>query len=310
MLENASISIVIASFSSVHHLERCLNSLKANAEQAEIIVSTCFSEEEVHYLRQDFDAVFVFNPDESDHKTARLRETRVFRLRSSGVKAAHGDIVMLLEDHCEVTLAWYQAMLDVLQDQHCIAGGPIANGATSSLFHWALYWSEYAAMMPPFSDEDVHYLSAVNSAYYKTALDDCKQTWRDGFYDNEVHDALMKQGAKLRLAENAIVNTRLPFTFKQAFVHLFTGGLRYGAYRGGGHWSMSRFMRLFATLLVPAVLSVRVLKYVRLRQPQSLTTFLLSFPILYVLLTAWGVGELVGTLSGTPTAKLGEANIE
>ena len=303
MSKNTSISIVIASFSSTHHLERCLKSLQANVQQAEIIVSTCFVEEEVKFLQQRFDVSFVFNPEESNHDSARLRETRVFRLRSSGVKAAKGDVVMLLEDHCEVTPTWLQAMLDVLQDQHCIAGGPIANGATGSLFHWALYWSEYAAMMPPFPGGEVHYLSAVNSAYYKTALDACRPVWQDGFYDNEVHDALMKQGAKFCLAANAIVNTRLPFTFKQAFVHLFTGGQRYGAYRGGSNWNMSRAMRLFATLLVPAVLFVRVLKFVRSRQPRRLFTLFLSFPVLCILLTAWGGGESVGTMRGEQSSQ-------
>ena len=173
MKKNTSISIVIASFSSVRHLERCLNSIKAGSQKIEIIVSTCFKAEDVRLLQQNFEADFVFNPDEHEHDSLRLRETRVFRLRSSGVKAAKGDLVFLLEDHCEVAETWLQAMLDVLQKWQCVAGGPIANNAESSLFRWALYWSEYAAMMPPFPDNNAQYLSAVNSAYHKAALDAC-----------------------------------------------------------------------------------------------------------------------------------------
>ena len=241
---------------------------------------------------------FVFNPEEQNLASVRLRETRVFRLRSSGVKAANSDIILLLEDHCEVDSKWLPAMLHALQNEQCLVGGPIANGAKSGLFQWALYWSEYAAMMPPFPEQQVQYLSAVNSAYYKTALDNCYQVWRDGFYDNEVHDALEASGAKLCLAADGIVFTRLPFSFTQAFVHLFTGGQRYGTYRGGEHWSMQRLVRAAATFLVPAVLLLRVVKLVRLRQPGLLWTLLLSSPVLYVLLTAWGTGEFVGTLRG------------
>jgi len=305
MVENISASIVIASFSSVDHLERCLNSIsiQTNLEQVEVIVSTCLAAEDVHLLQQRFDVRFVFNPDEQDLDSALLRETRVFRLRSSGVKAAKGKIVMLLEDHCEVAPAWLRSMLGVLADENCIAGGPIANGAEQGLFRCALYWSEYAAMMPPFPAGEVDYLSAVNSAYYRSALDVCQQVWQDGFYDNEVHDALMEQGAKLCLAPDAIVYTRLPFTFKQALVHLFTGGRRYGGYRGGSQWSMHRAIRLFSTLLVPAVLCMRILKTVRLRQPDRLPTFILSLPVLYVLLSAWGSGELLGTLRGEQSIK-------
>jgi len=298
MTNNLKLSVVVASFSSVDHLERCLSSIQMNLQQAEIIVSTCFSAEDVQNLQQKFDVHFVFNPDEQDLDSIRLRETRVFRLRSSGVKAVTGDIVMLLEDHCEVSSTWSQAMLGSLVDKHSIVGGPISNGATSSLFHWALYWSEYAAMMPPFPNDNVQYLSAVNSAYYRTALDACKQKWQDGFYDNEVHDALIAQGGKLCLAADAIVYTRLPFTFSQAFVHLYTGGQRYGGYRGGKHWNVQRILRIFLTLLVPAVLLARISILVRKRQPKRLLTFILTTPILYVLLTAWGGGEFVGTLRG------------
>jgi len=300
MTKNISASIVIASFSSVDHLERCLSSIsvQTNLEQVEVIVSTCLASEDVKPLQQRFDAHFVFNPDEQNLESALLRETRVFRLRSSGVKAAKGGIVMLLEDHCEVAPTWLRSMLGVLAEERCIAGGPIANGAELGLFHWALYWSEYAAMMPPFPAGEVDYLSAVNSAYYRSALEACQQAWQDGFYDNEVHDALMEQGAKLCLSPDAIVYTRLPFTLKQALVHLFTGGRRYGGYRGGSRWSMQRVIRLFSTLLVPVVLCMRIFKIVRLREPQRMLTYFQSFPILYVLLTAWGIGELMGTMRG------------
>jgi len=153
-------------------------------------------------------------------------------------------------------------------------------------------------MMPPFPNEQVSYLSAVNSAYYKAELDACKSVWQDGFYDNEVHDALVTQGGRYCLAADAIVYTRLPFTFTQAVVHLYTGGQRYGGYRAGKSWDVLRMVRVFSTLLVPGVLLVRISSLVRKRQPKHMRTFLAASPILYVLLTAWGIGELMGTLRG------------
>jgi len=302
MSKNQSLSIVIASFSSIDHLSRCLESLKAGGVKAEIIVSTCLSENKIKALQKNFDIKVVFNPDEQNQESIRLRETRVFRLRSAGVKAATGDVVMMLEDHCEVETSWLSAMQDALKDKACIVGGPIVNGADNSLFHWALFWSEYAAMMPPVPSDQISYLSAVNSAYYKSELDVCKPVWQGGFYDNEVHDALMKKGAKLCLAKEAIVKTRLPFSFKQAIVHLYTGGQRYGGYRGGKCWNLQRLIRMLATLLVPAVLTWRAFKLVKMRQSQLLLTFILCSPILYILLGAWGLGELVGTMRGETSA--------
>lgn len=297
-MQKLKTSIVIASFSSIHHLDKCLTSLQSYADNTEIIVSTIFTSEEINPLQQRFNIKLVFNPEEQHLSSAALRETRVFRLRSRGILAAQGEKIVLLEDHCEVTPEWLQSLQATLSDQHCIAGGPVANGSPSSLFCWALYWSEYAAIMPPFPSDNLPYLSAVNCAYFKTALDACQKTWQGGFYDNEVHDALMSQGARLCPAANAIVHTSLPFSFNQALVHLFTGGQRYGGYRGGTHWNIQRVVRLLSTLLVPGILLVRGLRLVRLRQPQHLQTFFLASPILYLLLGAWGLGELVGTFRG------------
>lgn len=273
-------------------------SLQAHTNNTEVIVSTVFTQDEIRPLQQLFNFTVVFNPNEQNLTSSQLRETRVFRLRTQGVLAAKNEMIMLIEDHCEVTPNWLKSMQQSLSNQDCIAGGPVANGSKNSLYQWSLYWSEYASMMPPFAAKNLSYLSAVNSAYFKTALDTCKESWKDGFYDNEVHDALIRQGAKLCLAPEAIVHTSLPFSFNQTLVHLFTGGKRYGSYRGGSLWSLQRIARLFATLLVPTVLLLRVLKLVRKRQPKLLTTFFLASPILYILLGAWGFGELIGTMKG------------
>lgn len=296
MQEN-TVSIVVASFSSVQHLEKCLASINAYTNNSNIIVSTIFSSEQLEHLKQD-NLKFIFNPDEQKLSSVQQRETRVFRLRSQGVAAAQGEIILLLEDHCEITPHWLQSMLSTLSSPTCIAGGPVAKGSDNSLFCRALYWSEYAAMMPPFPSGDIHYLSAVNCGYFKSALDNCQDSWQDGFYDNEVHDALIQQGAKYCPAHDAIVKTSLPFSFNQALVHLYTGGKRYGGYRGGKQWSIQRLIRVFSTLAVPAVLLVRVFKLVRSRQPQQTFSFLMAWPVLYVLLGAWGLGELMGTLTG------------
>ncbi len=281
----------------MQHLEKCLASIKAYADNTEIVVSTIFSSEQLEHLKQD-NIKFILNPNEQNQSSVQQRETRVFRLRSHGIAAAQGEIVLLIEDHCEITPQWFNAMQATLSSPNCIAGGPVANGSTSNLYTWSLYWSEYAAMMPPFPSEDMPYLSAVNCGYFKTALDACKNIWLNDFYDNEVHDALIKQGAKYCPATNAIVHTSLPFLFNQALVHLYTGGKRYGGYRGGSRWNMQRLIRVLSTLAVPAVLFVRVFKLVLQRQPQQTLTFLLAWPILYILLGAWGLGELIGTLQG------------
>jgi len=289
------VSIIIASFSSISHLTKCLKSLQPIANNTEVIVSTIFSDTEVKEL-QEPKVKFVYNDEERYLDSISLQETLVFRLRAKGVQAAKGKVVALIEDHCEAMPNWANAMQSAINSQYCIAGGPVVNSAKSGVYSWALYWSEYASMMPPLPQHNLSYLSAVNSAYHKKALNDCKSIWEEGFYDNEVHDALIKNGAKYCPVKEAGVATNLPFTFKRALVHLYTGGKRYGNYRGGSNWSIKRILRLFATFLVPSVLLFRVYKLVRKRQPNLTFTLIKSSPILYLLLCSWSLGEFTGVL--------------
>tara|TARA_R110001592_G_scaffold5535_2_gene30474 strand:- start:1202 stop:2092 length:891 start_codon:yes stop_codon:yes gene_type:complete len=291
-------SIIIASFSSVTHLTKCLKSLYPLPLDTEIIISTIFSSAEVRVLQQ-FNAKFIHNNEERHLDSIILQETLVFRLRTKGIQAAEGKVIALIEDHCEAVPNWANAMQAAINNQYCIAGGPVMNNAKSGIYRWALYWSEYAAMMPPLPTKDLYYLSAVNSAYHKEALERCKSIWHKGFYDNEVHDALIKSGAVYCPIQEASVSTNLPFTFKRALVHLYTGGRRYGNYRGGSDWTIKRAFRLLTTFLVPTVLLFRVFKLVRRRQPNLTFTLLKSTPILYLLLFSWAVGEFLGTLLNT-----------
>jgi len=289
------VSIIIASFSSISHLTKCLKSLQPIANNTEVIVSTIFSDTEVKEL-QEPKVRFIYNDEERYLDSIALQETLVFRLRTKGIKEAKGEVIALIEDHCEATHNWTKTMQEALKNKNCIAGGPVMNNATGGLYSWALYWSEYAAMMPPLPINGLSYLSAVNSAYHKDALNGCKSVWKNGFYDNEVHDSLIEHGATYLPVKEASVVTDLPFTFKRALVHLYTGGKRYGNYRGGSNWSIKRILRLFATFLVPSVLLFRVYKLVRKRQPNLTFTLIKSSPILYLLLCSWGLGEFTGVL--------------
>ena len=119
-------SIVIASFSSIKHLEKCLTSLQSVFDKTEIIISTIFTPDETRALQKQFKAIYLYNPEERNLNSIQLRETRVFRLRTRGIQAAQGEIIALLEDHCEATPQWLQSMQVTLSDCLCIAAIVVA----------------------------------------------------------------------------------------------------------------------------------------------------------------------------------------
>ena len=293
-------TVVVASFSPVETLCNCLDSLLIGAPGAEIIVSTCLTEVQVDPLKTIYPSIFFeISQEETEPEKIKLRETRVFRLRAAGVKLAKGNVIAMIEDHCEVDSNWLLNMEKALEQGTVIAGGAIRNGDEQGLFKCALYWAEYAAMMPPFFNTSITYVSAVNSAYKRDLLFSCVDIWRNGFYDNEVHDALIAEGASLTLVGGSTVKTKLPFTRTQAIMHLYSGAIRYGSHRVGKKWHVERIIRLPATLLVPWVLTYIIFRNVRLRRPDQTGKFIMSLPWLLLLLSAWGAGELWGTLRGS-----------
>ena len=292
-------SVVVASFSSAKALAKCLASLAVAAPAAEIIVATCLDEGEISDVKASYPSVlFIGLHDDPDEQSLLMLETRVFRLRSQGLKLAQGEIVAMIEDHCEVCADWLINMENAIKAGHHIVGGPVQCSVEPGLFEYALYLSEYAAMMPPFPIKPINYISAVNSAYTRRSLIACQHVWRDGFYDNEVHDALIALGATYQLVASSTVKTELPFSPRQAVIHLFSGAMRYGSQRVGQKWSIKRAVRMVATIFVPLVLMFRIFNIVRIRCPENLIKFMLSVPWLSVLLFAWGAGEFFGVLKG------------
>jgi hypothetical protein len=156
--------------------------------------------------------------------------------------------------------------------------------------------------MPPLSDGACPGLLAVNAAYRRDALDEVAASWRGGFYDNEVHDALAARGHLPQAAAGAVVESRLELPFPRALRHLFEGGRRYGAYRRASGPALMRVRRVLAAPLVPLVLQARILRRVGRCRPRELGRALRAQPQVAALLLAWGGGELVGGLVGDDRA--------
>jgi glycosyltransferase involved in cell wall biosynthesis len=308
-------SVVVASFGEEGQLERCLASIQ-NGEvvPAEIVVASDRASGELGRVRARFPEVkFVLADDPSRHSrgtsNAGVRETRVFRLRTLGVEAASGRVVALLEDHCVVGRRWLAALSEAHEVEAVIAGGPVSMDADRGVRAWAIFWCEYAALLPPLPADGVSYLSAVNASYSGDQLRSCYAVWREGFYDNEVHDALQRAGCGLRVVDDAAVETSLSFSFVGALAHLFTGGRRYGRYQRLDKNAASRGLRILLTPAIPAVLLVRIFRIAAARRPDRLASVILGLPFILCFLGAWAAGELAGSL-GAGAGAGAEAEVE
>jgi len=281
------VSVVVASFSGETVLRHCLESLEPQAAEAEVIVATDVEASGIARLEARYPRFrFVRAP----------RGTPVFRLRSLGLDQARGRLVVLTEDHCTAAPGWLDALRADRERGHPVVGGPVDNGLPERASDWALYLCEYAAQMPPLRDGPAAALSGVNVAYEHDLLTACRAVWQDGFYENEVHDALRASGHRLHRSGSACVSTHLSLPLREAAAHLFRGGRRFGGYRRGRSPAAVRALLPVAALALPALLTLRVVRVVAVRRPRRLGAAVKALGYVVALNSAWAAGEAVGYL--------------
>jgi hypothetical protein len=275
-------SVVVASFCGEDALRSCLDSLERHHGDAEVIVPLAADGATLARLRARYAwATFV----------GAEPAASVFHLRTCGLVQAGGDVALLLEDHCRVGDGWLEALRGSVEGGRGFAGGPVDAGG-ASLAGFALQVVEYGALMPPVADAGA--ILAVNAAYDLRALESCAPVWAEGFFDNEVHDALRARGHVPRLVPGATVRTDLQWPLGRAMTHLFGGGARFGAYRWRGWGLGQRALRSLAAPLVPAVVTLRLCARLAVRRPRALPRLVLALPYVLCLVAAWCAGELAG----------------
>lgn len=292
------VSIVVASFGSEAMLEGCLGSLRGERGDAEVVVVARFDEATRERLGARFPWVSVWLAPPG---------TSVFALRSAGIFASRGRVVALLEDHVRVAPGWRQALVDAVRAGAALAGGPVVHQDPASLWTFALYLVEYSALMPPLADGEHPILLAVNAAYARAPILAVAESWRSGFHDNEVQDALAAWGHEARAVPTASVTSAFDLPWPESLAHLWRGGRRYGAYRRARSSRRERTWRPLFIPLLPFLLLGRILGRVAHRQPARLAQALLVSPLLLVLLAAWSFGELVSSLTPAPRLELTKA---
>lgn len=281
------ISVVIASFSGEVALRNCLESILSQTSTAEILVALDACAPAAQSLPSRFPGVrFLPAPPGTD----------VFQLRTRGISAAHAPLIALTEDHCTVSPHWLVALLEAFHDGHTIVGGPVENGLDRRLSDWALFCCEYLALLPPVSDGRTRVLSGVNVAYRRDALERCRATWAEAFYENEVHEALQRCGFAIHCASRALVVSHLQLPFGTALRSLYRGGERFGRHRQLHSSSARRWMWVLAAPAVPFMQLQRIVLTLRRRRPAKLGRLLLALPHILCLVGAWSAGEAAGYL--------------
>ena len=178
-----------------------------------------------------------------------------------------------------------------------IFGGAIEQ-AGDGLLNWAVYFLDFGRYQLPLREGAVPYLSDVNIAYSRRALDTVRDTWSMRYNEVTVNWALARKGYVLWQRPQMIVRQdRGTLKLSELVVERFWWGRLFASQRVRELSSFARLFYFCFSPLLPFVMLARVTKKVLTGQRHRVK-LLAAFPALVLLTFTWSVGEAAGYATG------------
>jgi hypothetical protein len=275
-----SLSVIVASNGTPGAIEGCLASLEEQAGATEVIV--CPVERLPDAVLERFPFATFAEP----------REALVPELWRDGIEAASGEAVALTISPMRVSEGWIATLGRLLSDNDAV-GGAIDPGDAIRIRDVAEYFCRYSRDMRPFTAHECRELPGDNAGYRRDALDRVPESFRDGFWEPDVHRALAARSAKLLHTPDLVVSQGrsagiLAFT-RQRWRH----GRLYGHQRGVHFGRARNLVGVLAAPVVPFLMTFRVARRVFGKRRHRLRLVLAS-PLVFWFNVVWAVAEGLG----------------
>jgi hypothetical protein len=280
--EAAALSVVVASNGAAGSVERCLAALELQVEAVEVIV--CEFEPSPEAVRRRF-------------PFARFLERRhrlVPELWRDGIDQARGELVALTISPMQPASDWVASVVRLLAETDAV-GGAIEPGPDLRVRDWAEYLCRYSRDMLPFEAHDCVDLPGDNAAYRRAALEAVRESYRDGFWEPVVHEALRAHGARLRHDPGLLVRQARSGGVAAFARQRLRHGRLYGHQRGA-HFSAARNVAgVIGAPVVPFLMTLRVVRRVAGKR-RHLLHALLALPLVFAFNLVWAAAEAKGHL--------------
>ena len=286
------LSVVIASLSGRPYIDNCLEALNEQHGDisAEIIVADSLGSIVTDFIKDNYPRVCLITFD---------GPKSVAQLRAAGLKSARGSILAITEDHCIPNANWYQSLVDAHQNHSGPAiGGAVDNAANKRLVDWAAFFCEYSNYISPVPHGIVHDLPGPNVSYKRAALEPMDNTLANGYRETFLHQHLEAQGLSLWSDPSLVVWHKKHFTISAFLSERFHYGRWYAGTRNQFITSLRRLIYLLFSPLLPFLLTVRLSRRVFGRH-QHRREYIMAFPLLFLFLIAWAIGEGLGYAFGS-----------
>src|SRR2546422_1008674 len=164
------LSVVIASVNGLGCILECLEKLEALPErdQMEILVLDRRMDNTAETIARRFPHVNV---------RGGLYGRSIPDLRWEGMRAAQGEWIAVIEDHCMVPPNWASEILRFEDSPYGVVGGPVENGSRERILDWAFFLAEYGPCMPPLPEGETDSVPGNNAAYRRVILPLDEPVW-------------------------------------------------------------------------------------------------------------------------------------
>jgi hypothetical protein len=302
-----ALTILLTVVSGKESVRRCLTALCSQIDfaVAEIIVPFDKWSNDIGTLILDFPEVeFHYIEDLGLAKSADIsaHQHRLYdRRRAVGLQLSRGQIVAMIEDHALPSEDWCQQILAAHEHPHAVIGGAIENGVDRPL-NWAWYYCDFGRYGRPLQNGEAEYVSDINVAYKRDALESVRDIWNEAYHETTVHWALRECGTKLVLSDKMVVfQQRPPLSINKALGERIAWGRVFAETRAKEMSLVKRLMFAAGAIFLPPLLLTRIFKNMR-RQHRTLRQMTTVLPLAFLLLLGWSLGESIGYLRGEPQA--------
>ncbi|MBI4516684.1 MAG: hypothetical protein HY699_12805 [Deltaproteobacteria bacterium] len=294
-----ALSVIIAVVGGKDCLRRCLAALcpQIDFSEHEIIVPYDHWSREVAELHSEFPAVRFH--EIRDAATAPAPSLRAFAhqrydcRRAVGLGLARGELLALTEDYAVPAADWCRRVLQVHEQPYSVIGGAIDNGVDRAL-NWALYYCDFGRYGRPLTPQPAAYVSDVNVAYKRSALEAVRALWCESYHETSVHWALQARGEVLFLDPRLVVQQhRPPISFRRAYRERIDWGRAFAQTRAAAGSGWRRLVYAASAPLLPVLLLARAVHHMG-RQGRSIAQMTTTIPLVFGLLTGWAWGEFLG----------------
>jgi len=289
------LSIVIANLSGMPEIGWCLAALEKEQQQVAvevIVVQPSKNADLNHTLHKLFPWAHLLQLD---------KDFSIPEMHNFGLEYSQGEIIAILEDHEIVLPGWIEAVIEshITYPEVAAIAGPIDNGSTGQIIDWATFFCEYCRFMPPVQQGTANFIPGNNVSYKRWALETVsRDEFIKGFWENNLHVALLKRGYKFRMEPGLQVSHQKHIGFFEFLQERYHYSHLYANSRMNDRALLFRMAYSLACMILPVVLMKRIL-FCGISKHRFYKELVLSIPLLFCFTAVWAFGEMVGSLFGT-----------